>query len=70
MTFFQDIEAMFIINQDIGIDDVDSTMHECVMFESSCNMKITQKKFDNIIILDGVEYELRLISGITKINIT
>ena len=66
---FQDIEARHIINQDICIDAVDSTIHECVMFEDSYNENVPQNTFENLLILDGLEHELRLISGITEINI-
>ena len=65
---FQDSESIYIINQDIGIETINSIIHECVTFEESCNINIPQNTFDNIVILDGVEYELRLITGITEIN--
>ena len=39
------------------------------MFEDSYNENVPQNTFENLLILDGLEHELRLISGITEINI-
>ena len=65
---FLDFSSIYIVNEDYESDDIDSSVHDCIIFENSCYQNFNEEKFDNEATFDEKEYELRLILCINHLS--
>ena len=65
---FLDFSSIYIVNEDYDSDDIDSSVHDCIIFENSCYQNFNEEKFDNEATFDEKEYELRLILCINHLS--
>ena len=65
---FLDFSSIYIVNEDYESDDIDSSVHDCIIFENSCYQNFNEEKFDNEATFDEKEYELRLILCINYLS--
>ena len=57
---FQSISSIHVLYGLYGDVNIDSDLHECVIFENSCYQNNEESVYDDISFFDGKQYELQL----------
>ena len=59
---FQSISSISFLDDLDGDVNIDSELHECVIFEKSYYQNNEESVYDDIAYFDGIRYELQLIT--------
>ena len=63
-----DFSSIYIVNEDYDSDGIDSSVHDCIIFENSYYQNSIEEKFDNEATFNERKYELRLILCINQLS--